>query len=252
MTDSHAEQPKPFPPSRSERKYCEGRLCVQCERNDKWQDAVIDLFGGISDAVLPWKQWKQVISWAMCGTDFAKWSNLIGIQMIKYFILKRKFSCSAERLLLFSIFYSVWNKEVLTSQPQSAHLSSSSRNYCCSCVLSSHKNVAEEFVIPESMEWVWIDCVLPYQSPFKPAREEWKGTFPDSIISATSWIRRTCWDLFYMEKTKVKAKERKYLEQQRETALSEYQNTSYTDSVVPCSVLVSVDNLRIIPFISLY
>lgn len=55
-----------------------------------------------------------------------------------------------------------------------------------------------------------------------------------------------------MEKTKVKAKERKYLEQQRETALSEYQNTSYTDSVVPCSVLVSVDNLRIIPFISLY
>lgn len=55
-----------------------------------------------------------------------------------------------------------------------------------------------------------------------------------------------------MEKTKVEARERKYLKQQRETALAEYQYMSNTDSVVSCSVLVSVDNLRIIPFINPY
>lgn len=254
MTDSQAEQPKPFPPSRTEHKYWEGRLCVQREWNDKWHDAVINLFGGISDAVLPWKQWKQVISWVMCSTDFAKWSNLIQIKIIKYFILKRKSSCSAEWLLLFSIFYSVWNKEVLTSQLQSAYLSSSSRNYCCSCVLSSHKNVAEEFVIPENiMEWVRVDCVLPYQSHFKPARKEWKRTFPDSIIPATFWIRSACWDLFYMEKTQGGSQGKEISGTAKRNCISWVSaHELHRLSVVPCSVLVSLDNVRIIPFISLY
>lgn len=89
---------------------------------------------------------------------------------------------------------------------------------------------------------------VPLNQLEKNGRELFQQYNSSYLLNQKSMLR----PFLYGKKPTVEARERKYLERQRETALTEYQHMNCTDSVEPCSVLVSVDNLRIIPFRSLY
>lgn len=94
--------------------------------------------------------------------------------------------------------------------------------------------------------------LCPTKVPLNQLEKNGREHFLAVLFQLPSESEEHAETFFYMEKTKVEARERQYLELQRETALAECQHMNYTDSVVPCSVLVSVDNLRIIPFITLH